>query len=128
MFLGNAFQVDYPPYLYTGENLLIELCDSRCSRTGIIESSYVDEKDYTQGSKCELLAISMLSAAQSSLTTSKIPEMNVFSELKSEDPAVFYNVLWVEWENGIAYRKALGRVFKDAWEKQDLEEIEIALG
>jgi hypothetical protein len=24
---------------------------------------------------------------------------------------IFYNVVWIEWEDGIAYRKALGRVF-----------------
>jgi hypothetical protein len=40
----------------------------------------------------------------------------------------FYNVLWIERCNGVAYRKGLGRVMKDAWERQDLEEIKITLG
>lgn len=40
----------------------------------------------------------------------------------------FYNVLRIEWEGGIAYRKALGRVFRKAWESQKLEEIDIVLG
>lgn len=40
----------------------------------------------------------------------------------------FYNVLLIERRNGVAYRKGLGRVMKNAWESQDLEEIEIALG
>ncbi|PMD40949.1 HET-domain-containing protein [Hyaloscypha variabilis F] len=40
----------------------------------------------------------------------------------------FYNVLWVEWKDGIAYRKALGRVMKSAWEAQDLEWIDLVLG
>ncbi|KAF1960726.1 HET-domain-containing protein [Byssothecium circinans] len=40
----------------------------------------------------------------------------------------YYNVLWIEWENGIAYRKALGRVYKEAWEAQELEEVDIVLG
>jgi hypothetical protein len=40
----------------------------------------------------------------------------------------FINVLWVEWEEGIAYRKAYGRVMKSAWEDQELEWIDLVLG
>jgi hypothetical protein len=40
----------------------------------------------------------------------------------------FVNVLWVEWEDGIAYRKAYGRVMKSAWEAQNLESIDLVLG
>jgi hypothetical protein len=57
-----------------------------------------------------------------------VVEMGLFPELENVDPYNFYNVLWIEWEDGIAYRKALGRVFKDAWERQDLEETDIVLG
>ncbi|CAG8974521.1 hypothetical protein HYALB_00009056 [Hymenoscyphus albidus] len=40
----------------------------------------------------------------------------------------YYNVLWVERKDGIAYRKALGHVIKSAWEAQPLEEIDLILG
>jgi hypothetical protein len=40
----------------------------------------------------------------------------------------FVNVLWIEWEEGIAYRKAYGRVMKSAWETQELELIDLVLG
>jgi hypothetical protein len=40
----------------------------------------------------------------------------------------YYNVMWIEWENGIAYRKAVGRVYKEAWESLDLEEVDVLLG
>lgn len=40
----------------------------------------------------------------------------------------FYNVLWIEWIDGIAYRRALGRVFKKAWESHPLEEVNVILG
>lgn len=39
----------------------------------------------------------------------------------------WYNVLWVQRKDGIAYRKALGRVFKEAWEAQALEWVDIIL-
>lgn len=40
----------------------------------------------------------------------------------------FYNVLWIEWKDNIAYRKGLGRVFKEVWESQDLEQVDVILG
>lgn len=40
----------------------------------------------------------------------------------------FYNVLWVEWLNGVASRKALGRVSKDAWERNRPQVASITLG
>jgi Heterokaryon incompatibility protein (HET) len=40
----------------------------------------------------------------------------------------FYNVLWVKWVEGVAYRNGLGRVSKAAWDSQPLEEIELMLG
>jgi hypothetical protein len=40
----------------------------------------------------------------------------------------YYNVLWVEWIDGIAYRKGLGRVFKDIWDRQEPEHVHLILG
>jgi hypothetical protein len=36
----------------------------------------------------------------------------------------FYYVLWIEWESGIAYRKGLGRVLNDAWERELKDEVD----
>jgi hypothetical protein len=40
----------------------------------------------------------------------------------------FYYVLWVGWENGVAHRKGLGRVLKDAWNREKTDEIDLILG
>ena len=40
----------------------------------------------------------------------------------------FYNVLWIEWKECVAYRKGLGRVIKEAWERQATEWIDLTLG
>ncbi|QDS73896.1 hypothetical protein FKW77_007203 [Venturia effusa] len=40
----------------------------------------------------------------------------------------WYNVLWVQWEKGIAYRRCLGRVLKDVWEAQEPEPVSLMLG
>ncbi|KAK8029242.1 hypothetical protein PG991_006298 [Apiospora marii] len=39
-----------------------------------------------------------------------------------------YGVLWVEWEDGVAYRKAVGEIDKEAWEAHDLEDVDLVLG
>jgi hypothetical protein len=40
----------------------------------------------------------------------------------------FYNVMSVERINDVAYRKAVGRVTKDAWDGIATDEVEITLG
>ncbi|KAF2762495.1 HET-domain-containing protein [Pseudovirgaria hyperparasitica] len=40
----------------------------------------------------------------------------------------FYWVLRIDWENGIAYRRGIGRVVAQIWEAQDLEMIDLILG
>ncbi|USP81412.1 hypothetical protein yc1106_08686 [Curvularia clavata] len=39
-----------------------------------------------------------------------------------------YDVLWIEWEGDIAYRKAIGQVWKEEWDAADTEEVDIRLG
>ncbi|KAF2967175.1 hypothetical protein GQX73_g6400 [Xylaria multiplex] len=48
--------------------------------------------------------------------------------IKSLPRYEFYNVICIEWELGIAYRKAVGRVWKEAWEQLDTSDIEVTLG
>lgn len=40
----------------------------------------------------------------------------------------FYNVMRVEWEDGIAYRKGIGKVWKDDWEQEQKEDVNVLLG
>lgn len=40
----------------------------------------------------------------------------------------YYNVLWIEQKEGIAYRQAAGRVRKESWEQHCSEPVRIVLG
>lgn len=40
----------------------------------------------------------------------------------------FYSVMCIEWEDGVAYRRGLGRVPAELWETEELEEIHVMLG
>ena len=40
----------------------------------------------------------------------------------------FYDALWVEYEDGVAYRKDIGRVCKEVWERETLGWVDVTLG
>lgn len=40
----------------------------------------------------------------------------------------FYNVMCIEWQDGIAYRKAVGRVIDHVWERVATEVVNFTLG
>ncbi|KAK5635759.1 hypothetical protein RRF57_011471 [Xylaria bambusicola] len=39
-----------------------------------------------------------------------------------------YGVLWIEWVDGVAYRRGSGVVYKEVWETHDLENVDLILG
>ena len=62
-------------------------------------------------------------------------KVKTYSETEDGEPSAFkplskdtYLVLWVEWEDGIAYRVASGEVIAEEWEKLDLKTISLVLG
>jgi hypothetical protein len=84
---------------------------------------YIQPPDNT---KFELVAIS-------SGALKSYPEANFFEVIfekytKPGDVVHFYYVLWIEWIDGIAYRKGLGRILKEAWDREATEEIDFILG
>lgn len=50
------------------------------------------------------------------------------SQLENGSRYRFYIVLWIEWEQDIAYRRGIGRVKSEAWEAHGLESIDLILG
>lgn len=45
-----------------------------------------------------------------------------------DDTCEFYNVLWIERKDGVAYRRACGRILKPIWERSVAGETEVTLG
>ncbi|KAL8849155.1 MAG: hypothetical protein Q9221_005832 [Calogaya cf. arnoldii] len=79
------------------------------------------------GEACELLALSL-----GSTETGSADQSSVLSDDAEHHPVTkvyeFYNVMWIEWENGIAYRKAVGTVYEDRWQMQNPKWIRVVLG
>ena len=84
--------------------------------------------------QCELVVLSSHSYiedmreafVQWSLTYS--PEMSHRPRPRSGDRYYFYNCLWIEWQNGIAYRKGIARVAKSVYDNLPTEAIDLYLG
>ncbi|KAK7977035.1 hypothetical protein PG988_004525 [Apiospora saccharicola] len=51
-------------------------------------------------------------------------------ELLVESPPFreWYPVLWVEWVDGVAYRRGVGEVEREDWDSHDLEDVDLILG
>ncbi|KAI8656307.1 HET domain-containing protein [Fusarium sp. Ph1] len=77
--------------------------------------------------KCELAAISTGSIDSTAGGWTRLDE---YPELKNQNRELFefYNVLFVEWKDGVAHRQGVGRVDKSAWGRQSREELELVLG
>jgi len=81
------------------------------------------------GELCELVAISQGYFYEKwEWSLFEIDEWSHEERPRKSEKYESYNVLWVEWRDGIAYRKACGRVMKSAWECQELELVNLVLG
>ncbi|KAK1825792.1 heterokaryon incompatibility protein-domain-containing protein [Podospora conica] len=122
--------------------LNMSLVDSSGDWVGIIrlpgdEANAAREND----SRLELIAVARAKIANDrvpkkprvpSVIRISIPEWNCEERLSpSELSDPFYEVyfvLCIEWKDGIAYRRGLGRVKRAAWERQDLQDVDVVLG
>lgn len=67
-------------------------------------------------------------AINKSQVHSKMPRGDVSSHGLPSVSYHTYTVLWVEWKDGVAYRRASGEVNGDEWERLDLETVSLVLG
>jgi hypothetical protein len=91
-----------------------------------------DENNIAQKEQCELVMLSK-GYYRLPVKNKKWPEEDDPGFPISFDSSLsavyeFYNVLWIEWRQGIAYRKAMGRIKKDIWERDATEWIDLILG
>lgn len=80
--------------------------------------------------KCELVAISRGYAYEGAPRLSAMDEWEAEERPRTTQGAKYeyYNVLWVEWKEEIAYRRGVGRIMRAAWEAQKLEWVDLIMG
>ena len=106
--------------------------DSKCA--GIL---YVHrgEDSMRQNQQCELVVISSSFVFEVDEKTEApdevrrcFPELDCPNRPRSGDRYHYYNLLWIEWQDGIPYRKGLARVAKSVYDDLPKEEIDLYLG
>ena len=108
---------------------------------GAIRLNTTTRGELTAGTRLDLVAISRCITSQSRASR-VVPEMRIFHaecfqpclvpERCRASPRVvpydFYNVMWVGWDGGVAYRKGVGRVLASYWDEQQPAEVQVTLG
>jgi len=96
--------------------------------TGSVSGKMMDTGDRPPEGAYPIILVELI--AVSTTFVGDVPEGCPFTHLERYCPEArdFYNVLWIEWTDGIAYRKGVGFVTKEAWEAADRELIDVELG
>lgn len=58
----------------------------------------------------------------------KAREHERWKDPHGDERAQLYNVLRVEWKDGVAYRKGIGEIEREIWERQTLDPVDMILG
>ena len=97
--------------------------------SGVIYVHYLPEVATAHKTSCELVLISGgFSSENNEEQADWIPEWNFAKRPRSGDYYLFYHVLWIEWQGGIAYRRGLGRVVQTVWDHLPKDEVDVLLG
>ena len=133
------FQVHFEVTGVTERPFRVLLCETSgdyagvlCGRSGLLQ----------EGQLIELIAISEGSTEAEQCckrhrTSGLVPEIFVkpppnencrVPPIPDKRLYEFYDALWVEYEDGVAYRKDIGRVRKEIWERETLGWVDVTLG
>lgn len=122
---------------------IVPLVDSAGIVAGVLTLPSRHLDFVSAGQECELICISkeQRDARRLQDTLHGLAEFHILCEdhpfFRSADPTTldparcfykFYNVLWIEWKDNIAYRISLGRIFEEYWDSAQTEEIDLLLG
>lgn len=126
-------------WLFAGQNLTlanqkwtncsIHLVDIDGNWAGTLQLSGEISDRPLIGMRCELIALSLGTAEnRDDKHPGYLDEWYLPERPRDGEFYRFYNVLWIEWEGFIAYRKAVGTVYKEMWDSQRLEDVDVILG
>jgi hypothetical protein len=105
----------------------VSLVDAEGKWAGVLGLNSLPDKP-ADGAELDLVAISRGSCPNGEDDTSWSAIDRFEKPHRPSGKYEFYNVLWVKWVDGVAYRHGLGRVGKAALDAQQLEDIGLVLG
>ncbi|KAF2470656.1 HET-domain-containing protein [Lindgomyces ingoldianus] len=111
--------------------LSIEILDQKGAWAGALRLNHRRRDivpELKSNTRWELIAISKGVAENSRSEAAVLEEWNHPNRPRNGRLYKFYSVMWIEWKGKVAYRKAVGRVLKSAWDAAEKELIEVVLG
>ncbi|KAI0423736.1 HET-domain-containing protein [Xylaria sp. FL1042] len=108
---------------------ILQLCEPIVN--GEDEDASGARSQWGMKTRLELVEIALGSipnVAGLSVLQMELEEMILDERPKTELLYEYFYVLWIQWKGSVAYRKGLGRVYKNIWESQELEWIDLILG
>lgn len=122
---------------HTAQSFLVTLVNSRGEWAGVLRLHRSDRfsRDGLDPAEkpveVQLIAISQGSISNGLTATEgtmDIGEYMAEQRPKDGDLYEYYNVMWISWKEGIAYREAVGRVYKGMWASLSPSTIDVVLG
>ena len=104
------------------------LVDDEGNWAGTIRLNTSQSDRLSPGLSYELIALSLAKAVNNGHYDGILDEWDIPERPRDSEFYEFYYVMWIEWERGIAYRKAIGTVYQPMWERQIREDIDVILG
>jgi hypothetical protein len=122
------YETDFEIDLFAGPWYHIRNASGQWS--GILRLHHKEDAEDSVGKSVELVAISTGYAPEEEPKNSifGLLEWSVKERPKHGSEYHYYNVLWIERSGDIAYRKAIGRIEKAAWEGSNLGQVDLTLG
>ena len=124
LFLGR----DIPPPSEDWKICATCLVDSSGNWAGSIRLNSSNSGGPPLGKPCELVALSFGTVRNSGDYLGVLDEWLLPERPRDSNLYCFYYVMWIEWENGIAYRKSIGTVHQPVWEREIKDSIDVVLG
>jgi hypothetical protein len=119
-------------YEYTGANKFVWLRDAKKKWAGVLLLHAESDREFFKSESEERVKVELVAISKGHIPNDEWQhapaEMEHEERFKETELYEFYNVLWVEWKQGIAYRRGHGRVEKGVWEGLDVEKVELVLG
>ncbi|ETS78651.1 hypothetical protein PFICI_08504 [Pestalotiopsis fici W106-1] len=96
---------------------------------GMLYSNDFDRAPAADHERCEFVLVSRGITSKDHVGDHNgLEEWAQVPEIMDLSTYEFYNVLWIHRIDGIAYRRGLGRIWKDAWHLQLTEQTHVTLG
>lgn len=118
--LGEPLCQSYP--------LRLNMYDTKRQWAGVMIPSCSNMQEIGRDTECSVIAVCRAKRARDESSSQYFEEMGTRSEIATENPYEFIQVLWVEYEAEIAFRRGTGRVRANIWGEQIVQEIDIVLG